>query len=1058
MLLPPGQKRENLVDERPPGPRPLHGVSATFLCALLSTSSLPLVASPLAHAQVTTITQTTGTGDLGTIITPPQPGNVYTITGGFRPNGSPILFHSFGQFDLGQTNGINDIANFFNDTGTHTTNIIGRVTDSSLPSQIYGTIQIDPTFGSANLFLMNPSGFVFGPTASLHVGGAVSFTTAQYIRLFDFSSTTNFYANPANDGLPNSVLTIDPSAFVFASAIPISYGFLTPPAPDATITVQGSTLDVPDGQSIWLVGGKVVIQGAQLQDGTIQPAQLLAPNGRIMLATAASPGEFSALTLQPLQSAGGARFESSGSIALEAGSTINVHDANTVWIKGGQLVLTVNDATLNTSGGSVEGETVILGPGSLIKTFGSGTGSGPELQLTAPNIQMIGASVRSEAEGVGVGGDIIVNADHVTMMQESKIETSTLGEGSGGNIRIQGLSASEAESVEISGQTKVATESSGSGTAGEISITARSLNVNGFSTVTSSSFGPGSNGNIIISVQDAHLSNGGSIKSVTNFSSPEGTAGGSITVQGLEGTGNPANSLTLDRSGIITQTGGTGRLGDIEVTAKTVRLTNEAVIQAGTPTDFATAGNIRIAADSVNISGGSSISSHAFALEAGKINITATTQLSLDHSQITTNTSSPTGGRGGDVLLSAGSVSLTNGALIDSSTSGGGQSGNISIRATGSGLMTDGSSLRASSTGSGDAGSITVQANTVTLANDSEISSSSTGTATGNAGSITVEGLASPANTVSITDSALLTRAEGTGHGGSIRVDTTNLTLNNATLSASVNDFNTLDASDGPAVGTGNISFSAKYVTMKDSHTTAESLGTRNAGNILMNSKAAPGTRFLMENSTMNTSASQADGGNIQLYFTDMIRLTDSIITSSVGNPVKKETVGGNITIDPDFFLLQRSQVRANAFAGTGGAIDITAGLFLADATSIVDASSTLGLSGTVEINAPINNLSEVIARLPESLVEVQALLRAACAARMAQGETSSFVERGRDSIPTGPEGFLASPYIPVASSSVARTQAPPSIGIFGFQLRRMPIHEPPAPVMILSENAACSS
>ena len=49
---------------------------------------------------------------------------------------------------------------------------------------------------------------------------------------------------------------------------PAAYGFLTAPDPNATITVQGSALSVPAGQSISLVGGKVIIQGAPLPDGT----------------------------------------------------------------------------------------------------------------------------------------------------------------------------------------------------------------------------------------------------------------------------------------------------------------------------------------------------------------------------------------------------------------------------------------------------------------------------------------------------------------------------------------------------------------------------------------------------------------------------------------------------------------------------------------------------------------------------------------------------------------------------------------------------------------------
>ena len=49
-------------------------------------------------------------------------------------------------------------------------------------SNIFGTIQTTG-FGNANLFLMNPAGFLFGPNATVNVGGMVSFTSADYLRL-----------------------------------------------------------------------------------------------------------------------------------------------------------------------------------------------------------------------------------------------------------------------------------------------------------------------------------------------------------------------------------------------------------------------------------------------------------------------------------------------------------------------------------------------------------------------------------------------------------------------------------------------------------------------------------------------------------------------------------------------------------------------------------------------------------------------------------------------------------------------------------------------------------
>ena len=73
------------------------------------------------------------------------------------------LFHSFGQFGLvsGET------AAF---SGPPTiNNVIGRVTGGN-PSSVNGTIQSN--IAGANLFLINPSGIVFGPNAKVNVSGS----------------------------------------------------------------------------------------------------------------------------------------------------------------------------------------------------------------------------------------------------------------------------------------------------------------------------------------------------------------------------------------------------------------------------------------------------------------------------------------------------------------------------------------------------------------------------------------------------------------------------------------------------------------------------------------------------------------------------------------------------------------------------------------------------------------------------------------------------------------------------------------------------------------------
>ena len=399
-----------------------------FLWALIPTIVLFLIAPSVGDAQevvTTNITSTTGAGDLGTTVT--QSGNLYDITDGTRPGGGPNLFHSFGDFSIGQ----GDIANFLNNTNMQTSNIIGRVTDGNV-SNIYGTIQTTD-FGNANLFLVNPSGIVLGPNGSFNVGGSVSFSTAQYLRLFDGVNSANFFADPANDGLANSVLAVA-SVVDFGFLSPAAYGFLTAPDPSATITVRGSMLQVQEGQSLSLVGGDITVQAGTLMDGTPQAASLRAPGGQLNLVSVASPGEvhvpgfqtdsFTSMGVVTIQEGAlldvGAQFD-------EFGTPIGNGNSGTVFVRGGQLVMDASAILANTVG-AVDGasravdiqvsQDVLLSNSALIFTGTSGSGQGGDVVIEAENVRLSGFSgITTGTSGSGQGGDVVIKAENVRLSE-----------------------------------------------------------------------------------------------------------------------------------------------------------------------------------------------------------------------------------------------------------------------------------------------------------------------------------------------------------------------------------------------------------------------------------------------------------------------------------------------------------------------------------------------------------------------------------------------------------------------------------------------------------------
>ena len=98
-------------------------------------------------------------------------GNRWNISTKNLPSSSINQFHSFTNFNVGAS----EIVNFMPAAGVQ--NILSRVTGGT-PSQIQGMIQAS---GGANLFLMNPSGILFGNGASLNVQGSFTATTANAI-------------------------------------------------------------------------------------------------------------------------------------------------------------------------------------------------------------------------------------------------------------------------------------------------------------------------------------------------------------------------------------------------------------------------------------------------------------------------------------------------------------------------------------------------------------------------------------------------------------------------------------------------------------------------------------------------------------------------------------------------------------------------------------------------------------------------------------------------------------------------------------------------------------
>ncbi len=847
-----------------------------------------------------------------------------------------------------------------------TTNILSRVTGGN-PSNIFGTIQTTG-FGSANLFLMNPAGIVFGPSASLNVGGSASFTTADYLR---FADGAQFHAIPG------------PQDASISSAPVAAFGFLG--SNPAAITVQGGQLAVAEGQALSLVGGNITIEGATLAPETVQPAQLFAPGGRINLASVASSGEVLFSSLQSAPNVNGESFTQMGNISLTGGSTVDVSadGAGTVTIRGGQFVIaegTISADTVNSNGAPTAIDVAVTGnlslandlaPAITARTSGEGnagaitlTSGGMEAITSALEDGVVVALIDSHTSGPGRGGDItIVTGDLHATNQNFFIDSGSAGPGHGGDVTISGKNILiEGPDIGTGDFLSGLFGAEVTGSAGNLSITADSLKLDR-ATLSTEAFLARAGNLTLKSSGDVHITG-------PSFVAADGDGSGAVSVT--------ADRFAIDAVSFLTNHARGDQPGDnTTITARVVEMSTGGLVQTGTFGE-GRAGNLIVSAsERITISGSnpdfgqsSGLASNSFgdfggSGASGSIILNTPRLEIVDGGQL--NTVTRTSGRGGDVSITGADSVLISGERPFEDF---GIVGLGSTRASGIYTRTIGNEFCVGPCG--DAGNVTISTGSTILS----------GGGTVNSGTL------------------------NSGRGGTITINATDqISLSGTLLDGTPGGIfsRTVGAEPGSGEG-GNIALTAgQSVNLAGGSTvSASSIGPANAGNITINA----GSQFLSQNASVTTEASQASGGNIVVQATDSIRLVNSTISTSVqGGP---ETSGGNITIDPTIMTLQNSQILAQAVQGQGGNITIVAGTFLMDATSLVSASSQFGLSGTVNIQSPVSMLSGTLATLPKQPLPVQHLLQQRCAAQ-ANGQLSSLVVAGRDTLPSEPGGWLMS-------------------------------------------------
>ncbi|MBD2234790.1 filamentous hemagglutinin N-terminal domain-containing protein [Phormidium tenue] len=920
---------------------------------------------------------------------PVQGGFAELIGGGAVQEGN--LFHSFLEFnvDAGQR------VYFANPAGVEA--IFSRVTGGS-PSNIFGTLGVD---GTADLFLMNPNGLVFGPGARLDVQGAFTATTASAIQ---FGEQGSFGAADPN---PLPILTVDPSALWFNQ---LSRG---------SITSQG-ILFVDGGQSLILAGGNIVL------DNSILDVDLSA-GGRIELGAVAGEG-----TVQLAKDDSLLRLTFPG--GLERADIIIKNSGIDVSANGGGSIA-ITGRNVNTSGSTIlagiasgvgneqsqagdinldAAETLRVEANSIIanQITPGGIGNAGTVNISANNFIADQSNISGIAFGPGNAGDINILVDRDIALNASNVFSLGIESlaANAGNVNIKTTNLSLSNGAQISAS------SFGIGTTGNVVVNARDrVSLDGFpSAIFSSIFGSSQNigGDIRITARELSLTNSAKLDTSVNGQG----SGGNVIIDVQDGfiidgiiEGRPGSSIfsTIEEQG-------TGTAGDVRINAGFVALTNSGTIQSLTRGQ-GNAGNIFIQArDFVSLDGFASrgttivpgIDEPVFVIipsaiasvvtnngnasgNAGDIYIQAGNYISLsDTASITSSIESEIAiGNAGNVTLEAGSFFANNGNIgtttvaqgdagditintrdrvdvdnlsrLQSFTDGLGDAGNIKIVSQGIVSFNNGAQIQAGTFRNGNAGNIEIDAVTTVSLNSgilfqndeffpSAFLSTVDTTSTGEGGNISVR-----AGALSVTEGAVISATTvGRGPAGNIQVEARDRLLIDGYSAQSGFPSRLQTSTEFPTSGpSGDIDLSARQVqVLNGGQVLANSEGRSSAGTVRVNATDS----ILVSGSNPTFAAQAANRPSIARLF--IPQSTISVRSSAAG--AAGNLIIGDLGNTPRLVLDQGGQLIAESAAVNGGniVIDLSQVLLLRNGSLISATAGTAqagGNGGNITIRAP---------------------------------------------------------------------------------------------------------
>ncbi|MEH2163589.1 MAG: S-layer family protein [Nostoc sp.] len=645
------------------------------------------------------IAQVTSDSTTNTIVN--QNGNNFNILNGIEKGNN--LFHSFSNFSVPA----GALATFNLTNTPNITNIFSRVTGGNV-SDIQGLIQTLNGNNPVSLFLINPNGIVFGKDARLNIGGSFVGTTASSLK---FADGTEFSAVDASSR-PLLTMSIPVGLQMGSNPAPITVQGnghqLTTPDPNfpAIRSATPTGLQVQPGQTLALIGGNIGLTGGTLTAEQGQVAIASVGAGRVGLTPSSQGWDFDyggvesfrdiQLSQQSMLDAsgiGGGRIQVQGanismkdgsilliqSFGLQPGGGIQVRATESFQILGTTPDGSVSTGLRTTQLGASEGGAIVvesprlsLKVGGEIRSDTYSAGSSGMITVKAIDFTEInGLSPQTFAEsiissntyGVGAAGAIALSTGYLTLVDGGTINSSTLGTGNAGNLRInvdETLSVIGVEPTSLL-PSNISSVTFGTGNAGNLTLNTRHLTVQAGGRIGSFTVARGNAGSVILNAAESFEVRGkvpgtlsrSTIESVAtiiapalqqrfNFPPVPSGASGNVIIN------TPQLSIS-DGALVSVSNDGVGNAGDLLVNADTIQIERQGGIAASTQSGEG--GNINLQANSLILRHNSTITATASGTgNGGNLAINSPIILGLENSDITANAFQ---GKGGNVEITS---------------------------------------------------------------------------------------------------------------------------------------------------------------------------------------------------------------------------------------------------------------------------------------------------------------------------------------------------------------------------------------------------------------------